>query len=252
MKLAFVGKGGAGKSSITGTVARILGARGESVVVLDTDPMPGLAYSIGVAQSDAGVPEEAFEQYVAAGHLQQRLRLDLDAEDALARYSQLAPDGVRFLPLGKTRGDRRQGGVRQQAYLDFVSRLTTTDRHIIGDLPGGTRQPFFGWADFADIVVVVVEPTPASMLSGQRLARLSGMSSKPRVLAVVNKTRATTDVQMVAQKTGLPVIGAVGFDPQMEAADRLGLALIDFDDRAPAVLDVDDVVSALLDEEVRT
>ena len=67
MRVAFVGKGGVGKSSLAGTFARILGSSGERVVALDSDPMPGMAYSLGVAQKDAGLPDEAVEEYDEGG-----------------------------------------------------------------------------------------------------------------------------------------------------------------------------------------
>jgi CO dehydrogenase nickel-insertion accessory protein CooC1 len=45
------GKSGAGKSLIVATFARVLGASGEHVLVLDPDPMPGLAFSLGLDQA---------------------------------------------------------------------------------------------------------------------------------------------------------------------------------------------------------
>lgn len=39
VRVAFVGKGGAGKSSIAGTFARLLAVTGQPVLALDSDPM---------------------------------------------------------------------------------------------------------------------------------------------------------------------------------------------------------------------
>lgn len=47
MRLAVVGKGGAGKSVITGTLARLLARRGCRVLALDSDMQPGLALTLG-------------------------------------------------------------------------------------------------------------------------------------------------------------------------------------------------------------
>ncbi len=252
MRLAFVGKGGAGKSSIAGTLARLLAARGEPVLALDSDPMPGLAFSLGVDRADAGIPDDALEQFTEDGRTVYRLRSDLSSEEAVARYAAVGPNGVRFLQLGKARGKRGENARSHQAFLHVVKGLPHDSWHLVGDLPGGTRQPFFGWGRYAQIIVVVVEPTPASLLSGLRLARLSEMTSKPRVVAVANKTRAPSDAALVGRKTGLPVLGDIPFDPAMGAADRLGKALLDLDDQAPAVGAVEDLLSGLLAEEVQT
>jgi len=53
MRIASVGKGGSGKSTIVGTLARLLARDGEWVLALDVDTMPGLAYSMYDAASDA-------------------------------------------------------------------------------------------------------------------------------------------------------------------------------------------------------
>ena len=47
MRLAFVGKGGAGKSAISGTFARTLARRGRKVFAVDLDTCPGLAFGLG-------------------------------------------------------------------------------------------------------------------------------------------------------------------------------------------------------------
>lgn len=45
--LAVVGKGGAGKSVISGTLARLLARRGHRVLALDSDTLPGMELSLG-------------------------------------------------------------------------------------------------------------------------------------------------------------------------------------------------------------
>lgn len=48
MKLVVAGKGGVGKTTIAGTLARVLADRGHAVVALDCDPNPMLGISLGV------------------------------------------------------------------------------------------------------------------------------------------------------------------------------------------------------------
>ena len=45
--------------------------------------------------------------------------------------------------------------------------------NVVGDLPGGTRQAMFGWAKYADVLAVVVEPTPKSIHVARRLLNIS-------------------------------------------------------------------------------
>ena len=48
MKLAIAGKGGSGKTSISGTMARVLARQGRSVLAIDGDSNPNLALTLGL------------------------------------------------------------------------------------------------------------------------------------------------------------------------------------------------------------
>lgn len=82
---------------------------------------------------------------------------------------------------------------------------------------------------YAETFLVVAEPTPASLLSAPRLARLAATQRSPRVVVVANKVRGQHDAERVAQRTGLPCVGAVPYDPGVEDADRAGRAVLDCD-----------------------
>ncbi|MHB1533420.1 MAG: nucleotide-binding protein [Acidimicrobiales bacterium] len=251
MRVAFVGKGGAGKSAMAGTFARFLARRGLPVLAIDSDPMPGLAYSLGVAQSDAGIPDDAV---VERGEGEEgprfRLRPGLSAAEAIERYAVTGPDGVRFLQFGKLRG--RPGDLfrSQMAFHQIRAELPETEWNVVGDLPGGTRQPFFGWGEFAETFLVVVEPTAKSLLSGRRLARLgqAGGTSK-RLVAVASKVRLDDDVEMVRRGTGLEVVATVPWDEELAGSERRGMAPIDDSPDCPAVAAVSALVDYLAEEE---
>lgn len=48
MKIAVAGKGGSGKTTIAGTLARVLAARGDRVLAIDGDTNPNLGISAGI------------------------------------------------------------------------------------------------------------------------------------------------------------------------------------------------------------
>ena len=48
MNLCVVGKGGSGKTSISGTMARLLARGGHHVLAIDGDPNPNLALTLGI------------------------------------------------------------------------------------------------------------------------------------------------------------------------------------------------------------
>ncbi|MDQ6783512.1 MAG: hypothetical protein M3063_08740 [Actinomycetota bacterium] len=251
MRVAFVGKGGAGKSAIAGTFARVLARRGSPVLAVDSDPMPGLAFSLGLKQTDAGIPDDAVEERAEGEDgPRYRLRAGLSAAEAVDRYAVSGPDGLRFLQFGKLRG--RPGDLfrSQLAFHQILDELPKMSWDVVGDLPGGTRQPFFGWGEYANTVLVVVEPSVKSLLAGRRLARLSLTQSAPeRIVAVANKVAAPDDVERVRRATGLEVIAAIPLDDELAQAERRGRAPIDDSPTCAAVASVIVMVERLISEQ---
>ena len=250
MRLAFVGKGGVGKSAIAGTFCRALARQGHPVLAVDSDPLPGLAFSLGLAVDDAPIPEEAIRER-AEGEEGPRFRLrdGLTAGDAIDQYAATAPDGIRFLQFGKARGQSRAQFKSQWVFRQIVRDLPEDRWNVVGDLPGGTRQPFNGWGDYARTVLIVVEPTAKSLLTARRLSRLALDEEHPRrILAVANKVREDGDVETVAQRTGLEVVGAVPWDEALAAAEQQRAAPIDLAPSSAAVRAVESLVEQFAKE----
>jgi CO dehydrogenase maturation factor len=96
MKIAVVGKGGAGKTTIAGTVARALGRRGKSVLALDADANPMLGISIGIGQerTDALI---GVRQALDAGEAEHQPT----GEGLVDAFGAGAPDGVRLVVVSR-------------------------------------------------------------------------------------------------------------------------------------------------------
>ena len=89
MKIAVVGKGGAGKTTTSAVVARALGRRGQRVVALDCDTNPNLGLSLGVGDRETDRLHTLREQVGDGDHA-------ATWDDILDRYGTDAPDGVRL------------------------------------------------------------------------------------------------------------------------------------------------------------
>lgn len=246
MRVAFAGKGGSGKTTIVGTFARVLARTAERTLVLDSDVMPGLAAALGMKLDDAGIPEDAVVPREEEGGPRFRLRDGLSAEQALADHARTGPDGVVLLQMGKLRSDGIWTlNASRAAYQQIIRELPADGWHLVGDLPGGTRQPFFGWGGFADRMLVVVEPTVKSFMTARRLRRLADQPDAPRLVAVANKVESADDVDRIADETELEVVASVPYDPAVRAADRSGAALLDVAPDSPAVTAISSLVTSM-------
>lgn len=250
MRIAFVGKGGVGKSAIAGTLARTLARRGRRVLAVDSDPMPGLAFSLGLLIDDAPIPDDAVEEKPEGEPGPRfRLRAGLSAVEAVEKYAVTAPDGVRFLQFGKVSAAGVSLVRSQFAFRQIVGDLPDDEVDVVGDLPGGTRQPFMGWGRYAKSFLLVVDPTAASLLSAQRLARLARAPGAPNVRVVVNRVRDESDVELVRQRTGLEIVAAVPWDAEFAAAEQAGRSPADAEPTPAAVTAVESLVDRLIKEE---
>jgi CO dehydrogenase maturation factor len=79
MKIAVAAKGGSGKTTLAGTLARVLGRRGQTVLAIDADSNPNLAITLGLPREAAAhiqpVPKETMEDlWTPAGRSSERWR----------------------------------------------------------------------------------------------------------------------------------------------------------------------------------
>ena len=99
MRIAVVGKGGAGKSVVSANLARVLARRGHRVLALDSDTLPGLSISLGAEVPDEPPLNDAAERNEKG---RWRLKPGIGPVRAIQRFATDAPDGVRLLQIGKT------------------------------------------------------------------------------------------------------------------------------------------------------
>ncbi len=244
VRIAVVGKGGAGKSVLAGTMARLLARRGERVLALDSDLMPGLALSLG-ADVPVDPPLNDAAERPEGGRW--RLKRGIGPVRAVQRYSVAAPDGIRLLQVGKLGADGLAPIVASvQAFYMVIHRLRDApsfrDWTIVGDLPAGPRQTAFDWAPYADTYVIVVEPSWKSALTARRVARIARSRGGVQARFVANKVDNSSDARRVEEMVGEPLLGTVPVDTAVAESDRLGVALIDHAPASPAAGAIEQLV----------
>jgi len=248
MRIAVVGKGGAGKSVVSANLARMLARRGHRVLALDSDTLPGLSISMG-----ATVPDEPPLNDAAERNEQGRWRLKpgIGPVRAVQRYATDAPDGVRLLQIGKT--DRRgleANRASHNAFYQVIHRLdeavSLRDWVILGDLPAGARQTAFDWAPYAEHFLLVVEPTWQSMLTARRIIRVArGQREGARFSLVVNKAAQPGDAERVREFLDVPLMAVVPVDDDVRSAERAGVSLLDHAPGSAAVAAIELLADAL-------
>jgi CO dehydrogenase maturation factor len=238
MKLAIAGKGGAGKTTISGTLARQLARQGYEVLALDNDLNPNLPLTVGIpAERMADMPmlPEGLVRIVDG-----RYELTQTIEEIRAAHSMQAPDGVTVLVAHEPKkADTGCMGRFHMAMRAVVGGAPDSQNHIcILDTEASTEHLKVGTAKHVDVLYAVVEPYFKSLESGRRVLALARDLGIEHLALLANKVRPgeLEVVERFAAEHDLGVIGAIPFDECFYHAERAAVAPIDFAPDAPAVV----------------
>lgn len=103
--IAIAGKGGSGKTTIAGTLARVLARRGREVWAIDADSTPNLGMTLGLSR-DASERLEPMPRSIlndlGMGEDGRRLwSLNMAPADVVRQYAADTPDSVKLLMMGR-------------------------------------------------------------------------------------------------------------------------------------------------------
>lgn len=211
---------------IAGTVCRYLARDARDVLALDIDTVPGLAFSLGIPCGSGRLPAGLAEITEGKKGRYWKILKGAGAAHLVDRYAMHTAEGVRFLELGKLPNSVEPSVT--VAFRHVMERFRRPGWAVVADLAGGTRQPMFGWAEFAATRVLVVEPSAKSMLAARRLAPVA-------THLVANRIRTDEEVEAVMAAISLPLIGTIPYDENVSDAEQRGMAPIDVAPGSPAM-----------------
>lgn len=239
MRVVLLGKGGSGKSTLAGLLCASLSDRGERVVALDADSVPGLAQVLGMAPSD--------DWFLAGMAVREAggWRLQASPAETVQRCSRTGPGGVRFLQVGNADATMKEFTRQRQpehysgliAFNTVVRSFDDEGGWVVVDLHGGTLQVASGMAGTAGVAVAVVEPFAKSVLTARRFVGMGEWPPDLRLVGVANKVASADDeafLQAELADLGVPLWASIPLDPAIGQAERKGQPLVMLDSETPA------------------
>lgn len=248
MKIAISGKGGVGKSTLSGALALLMAKQGRKVLAVDADPDANLASALGVSSEDqkkiipishraALIEERTGAKVKQYGQI---FKLNPEVSDIAEKFA-FKHLGVALLVLGAV----EQGGSGCACPENVLIRALVSDLvlykddALVMDMEAGTEHLGRATAKGVDIMIVVIEPGQRSIDSAHRIIRMADEIGLKNIRFVANKVDGEEDIRFI--RDALPdheLLGIIPYSPEIRRSDRSGQSVLDnLDKQNPETLE---------------
>ena len=124
--------------------------------------------------------------------------------------------------------------VEEAGFLSMLDRARSSFDYIFMDAPAGVEAGFSLTAKYADRIVLVTGPDPASVRDAARAGELLELMDKKNVRLIVNRiskkmiTEMALTVDDIMDQAALPLLGVVPEDPNVTLAAAFRQPLLGF------------------------
>lgn len=253
MNVAVAGRAGAGKTTVAGTLARVVATGGDEVLVIEDDPTPSLAVTLGLGATPepAPLPEDLLVR-VRSDDEEPEFELAKPPQVVVEDYGIPAPADVTLLKLAEIEHETTDlvnspritarklvaALVREHDAVTVIDAVT-----VVEHLPRAAIEN-------VDVLVVVVEPYYKSIEAGRRTTELAVDLGFPDVRIVANKVRNDEQRASLREFFGscdIDIEAIVPFAEDIPRARREDRAPIDDVPESSGVQAICDVTAQLLE-----
>jgi CO dehydrogenase maturation factor len=254
LKIAITGKGGVGKTTLAGLLARLYAAEGRTVLAVDADPDANLASALGISPETASralplaeqsdlIEERTGSRPGSPGGM---FSLNPKVDDIPEAYS-IRHEGVRLLVVGKSKEAGSGCYCPENVLLRrLISHLILKlDEVVILDMEAGIEHLTRGTAGSVNAFIVVVEPGQRSMQTARQIESLARGLGVKEVFVVGNKIRQDSEKDFILRHLeGMKFLGFMSYAGDAVTADLDGKSPYDV---SPGVREEAKKIKAALD-----
>lgn len=255
LKVAFGGKGGVGKTTVTSLLARCLASSTEkSVIAIDADPVANLAAGLGIDEDKPITPIAELRELIAErtgaepGTMGGFFTLNPKVDDIPDRFS-LERDGVKLLVMGTVQSGGSGCICPESTILKALMThlVLYRDDIVLMDMEAGVEHLGRATSGSVDALVIIVNPGARSRVAAQQIKKLGTDIGIKNIIVLGNRVRDDKDKILIEES--LPGHQILGFIPELDEivlADREGVRPYENINDAPQILfDIADKLSQI-------
>ena len=230
--MAVAGKGGVGKTTVVGSLARIWARDGMKVLAVDADPAAHLHTILDVPPDKVPRPIseelELIEERTGAKPGTSSgpfYKLNPRVDDIPDRYSVVGADGVRLVVLGTIRSAGSGCFCPENSVLRSLIDHVVLERDdaVLIDMEAGLEQFGRSTCRGVDLLMIVIEPGSRSVDTASRIAGLARDMGLKRLAVVANNIRGEEDEEAVRRLLAARSLELTHSLPHSDAVARADL-----------------------------
>jgi len=207
MKIAISGKGGVGKTTIMALLAGEFKKNGKDVLVIDADPSPHMAETLGVAHPENIRPIAEMTKLLVerSGKTEgsPMYNMNPDVNDLLVDF-MVQHDGMKLMVLGAIQtGDKGCACPESNVLRRMLTKLLLSkDQVVLLDMEAGVEHLGRGTIAGIDHLLIVVIPSKSSIRTALKVKKLAEDVKIPKISFVGNLIRDEEDKTFLEQGLG--------------------------------------------------
>jgi CO dehydrogenase maturation factor len=232
MKIAVSGKGGVGKTLISGGLAYSFVKKGLKTIAIDADPSPNLALTLGLPLEDAreimpiSKNKELIESKTGTEY-SSVYRLTFKVDDVVRDFSVKTPLNVNLIVMGTVQSIGSGCTCPSNAVIRALLRHLVVERDevVIVDMEAGVEHLGRGTARNVDTLLVVTDANMKALEIAKHIHKLATNAGMQHVFLVGNRISDNFQkdrIEKFAKTNGLPVLDFIPFDQKVVEMEMYG------------------------------
>jgi len=243
--IAFLGKGGAGKTVLSALTAKLLmQKRGRKILLIDADPAMGLSFALGI-KNFRTIAEAREELIRSAGKAEK----ETDKQKLAAMLDYLLLEALTELPdfsfLGM--GRKREKGCYCPVNIllrESISALAENFDWIVIDAEAGMEQVSREVTREVSHPIIVTDSSLRGIAAADAISRALKMSVQAQPAGVIFNRVQKPDRPLIKllKESKLSCLGQIPPDENISRFDREGKSLLELPEKSKALIALADIL----------